>query len=1385
MNKSRNTFFRRASAAVLCIVMLLGILPLRTRLEVSAANDKFVLPAPILTNLTTVRYWGYNSDSEIRNGKTPETPAQYLGDISSALEEGGTIVIVDKAYISTQISFSPASPVVITGKGPDGTYYYDPESPDIDGTTGQKGMFMLNKLVTFTIGGRVIYDSTVILERNNDANTSTIEVDRGGTVHIKDTVQFANSVGGKNTKLTVAKGGTAIIESAGFSSYSGEGTIYIKESLVGTSVTAEQFETFRGNIYTLEGARLCEITGHDLYYTSSDNTYVQLCRGCDHRKEWTVEYDYPELTNTTTQYYWAYTGADTNNGTSADTPKQSITNLASKINNGGTIYPVGKGYIGGDSTPDFGGTVKFTAVLPDGTDARESTSEFGAIMWPNGKVVTLIGDTILESVNLYSRQTTAPQLVVKNNSTLLLRDVECKVSRSDYPTTAIKIERGSVVIMDGDRVGNFSSITGEGILVVDRRLVDDGRITAGTVESFEGLVLDTDNVPVIFGEESPRADVEPNDVFLAGSFKDSKGTTISYRYYIPEDYDETKVYPVVLHMHGNGSRGSDNQKQLTYYSMCLNTEIFQSNYDAIIIAPQCPSSSQWVELSSAPGTSAFQTRTSMSQYLNAAKELLDKYISDYSIDKDRVYTIGTSNGGMAVWELMYRFPDLFAGAIPVAGAQVDEAAGKYAAGVGNTAIWTFHGTADTTCGVDGTRGIVRELKALGKNITYTEVKGSTHNNIWYDASSTVGIVDWLFAQTKSNISTPVTGDVNGDRMMTNGDISLVVRALSGWQTGYSTDNCDIDGDGKVSNRDAIAMILMLDGSANGVPSVSYGIGSIAEYNQAGAADSHANDTASSMLEANFRETYTISASNLGTDTGEVFYPRVKKLADGTYFMTYQNKRTSNSVYYAVSSDMKNWTYKGVLFRVSATGSKWYSTADACVLANGDLIVVACYYTSYNGDPMGNGLVMKKSTNNGKTWSAEKIIYKGTCWEPSILQLDSGEIQVYWTNTHVNGVSAELGGRADDNSTGTMMIRSYNNGTSWTSDLTKAYSGQIVAQQWTKTGSDGNYYSGQMPVATQLNNGNIVLALEVRQPKDASTPDDSTYHMSFAYSPGENSWPKALGDDEEGPTTLVENAHLYRAGPYIRQFNSGESILGYHWGVGWYYSLGDANASAASFGNSQSFFDGWTHIWGCLEITNTHAVTGIVPVYENKGLFLGNRYLNHTLTAKKSTVTVDGRLDDWSDNGEAFFVGSSTQAQASIRVKSDTSNLYLAIEALDECITASDRVTVALSSGTTGKQVYLTVYPDGRVSLTNEKGTSLTTSGVEARVYMEGSYEQYGDTDVGYAAEIKLPRSLFSTKSLRVCPVIYNRDSKYETVTADTVSTTTLDDRTGWLKLNIA
>ena len=328
----------------------------------------------------------------------------------------------------------------------------------------------------------------------------------------------------------------------------------------------------------------------------------------------------------------------------------------------------------------------------------------------------------------------------------------------------------------------------------------------------------------------------------------------------------------------------------------------------------------------------------------------------------------------------------------------------------------------------------------------------------------------------------------------------------------------------------------------------------------------------------------------------------------------------------------------------------------------------------------------------------------------------------------------------------------------------------------------------MPVATQLNNGSIVLALEVRLPK-TEDPTKNTYHMAFAYTDGSNPWPESLGEDEQGPATLVPSAFTAKAGPYIRQFYSGETVLAHHWGVSWLYFIGDAKASYKSYETSRNdglFFENSSiHLWGCLEITDTHVITGTVAAHGNKGVYLGNRYLNHTLTAKSSSATIDGRLNDWSDVGEAFFVGSSTQAQASVRTKQDSKYLYLAIEALDECITSSDRVTVMLSSGTTGSQVYVTVYPDGRYAVTDQNGKKLTTTGIDGRIYMEGSYEQYGDIDVGYAAEIRLPRSLFTTTTLRICPIICNRDEKYETPILDTVSNITIDDRSGWLKLKLS
>ena len=40
----------------------------------------------------------------------------------------------------------------------------------------------------------------------------------------------------------------------------------------------------------------------------------------------------------------------------------------------------------------------------------------------------------------------------------------------------------------------------------------------------------------------------------------SEGKTLPYRILYPDNYDNTKKYPLVLFLHGSGERGNDNEK---------------------------------------------------------------------------------------------------------------------------------------------------------------------------------------------------------------------------------------------------------------------------------------------------------------------------------------------------------------------------------------------------------------------------------------------------------------------------------------------------------------------------------------------------------------------------------------------------------------------------------------------------------------------------------------------------------------------------------------------------------------------------------------------------------------------------------------------------------
>ena len=237
--------------------------------------------------------------------------------------------------------------------------------------------------------------------------------------------------------------------------------------------------------------------------------------------------------------------------------------------------------------------------------------------------------------------------------------------------------------------------------------------------------------------------IDVTTAFKKESFTASNGLTLPYRIFVPADYSEDYAYPVVLLLHGAGERGTDNEKTLVNVVPNLYIQKTSPFYHAIVIVPQCPENMQWVDTPWANGNYSVEN-VPISKPMTAAVELLDSIIASYSINTDRQYVTGLSMGGFGTWDLLMRFPDRFAAAIPYCGG----ADPSQAENLAKIPIYTFHDTTDTSVPVSGTQAVVEAIKAAGGTlITYKETKGKGHN-VWNTGSQTPGLSKWLFEQRK-------------------------------------------------------------------------------------------------------------------------------------------------------------------------------------------------------------------------------------------------------------------------------------------------------------------------------------------------------------------------------------------------------------------------------------------------------------------------------------------------------------------------------------------------------------------------------------------------------------------------------------------------------------
>ena len=118
-------------------------------------------------------------------------------------------------------------------------------------------------------------------------------------------------------------------------------------------------------------------------------------------------------------------------------------------------------------------------------------------------------------------------------------------------------------------------------------------------------------------------------------YKATNGKNLPYRLYVPDDYDSSKKYPLVLFFHGAGERGTDNNAQISAGSVMqrLLTDTESKRFPCLILAPQCPGDSQWVLSDWGPGVYNHNTmQTPVSPYMAAAEELAKEGIEVGVID---------------------------------------------------------------------------------------------------------------------------------------------------------------------------------------------------------------------------------------------------------------------------------------------------------------------------------------------------------------------------------------------------------------------------------------------------------------------------------------------------------------------------------------------------------------------------------------------------------------------------------------------------------------------------------------------------------------------------------------------------------------------------------
>lgn len=195
---------------------------------------------------------------------------------------------------------------------------------------------------------------------------------------------------------------------------------------------------------------------------------------------------------------------------------------------------------------------------------------------------------------------------------------------------------------------------------------------------------------------------------------------------LPHEFSEERKYPILLFLHGAGTRGNDMDKLASNPFFSLTEE--HRDFPFVCIAPLCTENT-WFDLW---------------EHLLA---LVQQIVKLPYADKERIYLMGASMGGYATWQLAMSLPQVFAAAVPVCGGGMYWNAGRLA----DVPVWAFHGGKDQTVLPEESVKMVEAVNRRGGNAKLTVYPENGHN-AWSDTYSDPEVFAWLLQQKKKSES---------------------------------------------------------------------------------------------------------------------------------------------------------------------------------------------------------------------------------------------------------------------------------------------------------------------------------------------------------------------------------------------------------------------------------------------------------------------------------------------------------------------------------------------------------------------------------------------------------------------------------------------------------